>query len=266
MLGGFRVIWIDAKSRDLARAIDPLIANPSKNCWLIVEAANLKKGSGLRTAFEKANNAISIECYPDDGRALIALIDAEARVAGLEISADARDYLLTLLGADRLATRGELAKLTLYAKGRRRIELADVEAIVADGAPAGLSDAIDRSLLGETADVERVAGRFFADGGDPGLLMMLLASHLTLLQNIRRDIETRDSLEAAIQKQYVRLPPAGRKTIAQQVERWTVAAILRRLPAVQKASARTREDARLGQLLAMRALWSLASGSRTDRG
>ena len=168
MLGGNRVIWIDAQNRDLGRAIEPFIGHPPEDCWLIVEAGNLKKDSRLRAAFDRAANALSIECYPDDRRTLGALIDIEAREAGVEVTREARDHLLGLLGSDRLTTRGEIAKLMLYVAGSRTIELADVEAIVTDAAPSSLGELIDQSLLGQTAEVERMAARFFGDGGNPG--------------------------------------------------------------------------------------------------
>ena len=263
MLGDQRVLWIDAKSRDLAGAIDPLIADPPTQSWLIVEAGNLKKASRLRTAFERSGNAISIECYPDDRRSLIDLIDGEARAAGIEVSLDARNHLSSLLGADRMTTRGELAKLMLYANGSRRIELADVEAIVSNGAPSGLTEVIDRSLLGEIAEVERLGGRFFQDGGDPGQLIMRLASQLTLLHNLELEVEMGNSREAALQKHLARSAPSGRASIGKQADRWTLAALVQKLPSVQKALSRVRGDPKIGQSLAIRALWALALSSRS---
>jgi DNA polymerase III subunit delta len=262
MLGGQRVIWIDAQSRDLARAIEPFIGSPPEDCWLIVEAGSLKRDSRLRAAFDRAANAVSIECYPDDRRTLSALIDSEARDAGIEVAREARDYLLSLLGSDRLTTRGEITKLMLYAVGSRRIELADVEAIVANAAPSGLGELIDQSLLGQSAEVERLAARFFADGGDPGLLTARLVSQLTSLHNLQLEVAACNSVEAALQKQGSRLPQAARATLARQSARWTLSAVKKTLPAVQETSARVRGNARLGQSLATRALWALASASR----
>ena len=107
---------------------------------------------------------------------------AKLRAAGKEVSLDTQNRLSSLLGApSRMTTRGELAKLMLYASGSRRIELTDVEAIVSNGAPSGLAELVDRSLLGEIAEVEQLGGRFFQDGGDPGQLVMRLASQLILL-------------------------------------------------------------------------------------
>jgi len=240
MFGGHRAIWIEAPSRDLTAVFDPLLRRPPQDCTLVVEAGNLQKGSPLRSAFETSANAVSVECYPDERRSLVSLIDAEAREAGF----------------DRLTTRSEVVKLMLYAAGAGTIEVADVEAIVADAAPSGLEAVIDHALLGDLAGVERASGRFFADGGDAGLLVIRLVSRVVLLHRIRLEMEAGKGLEAAMQGQF--LPPSARAALAKQAERWTSAALGRRLPAVQTVAARVRRDPRLGQAMATRALWTLA--------
>ena len=101
MFGGARAVWIEAQARDLMPALNPLFARPPVDCVVIVEAGSLKKGTALRSAFEKLDAAASVECYPDDRGTLGPLIDAEARAAGMTIAPDARESLIALLGADR---------------------------------------------------------------------------------------------------------------------------------------------------------------------
>jgi DNA polymerase-3 subunit delta len=201
-------------------------------------------------------NAVAVECYPDERRSLVSLIDAEAREAGLNVSRDAREYLLALLGSDRLTTRSEVAKLMLYAAGAATIEVEDVEAIVADAAPSGLDALIDHALLGDFTGVERASFRFFADGGDAEVVIMRLVSRMGLLHRIRLEMETGKGFEAALQGQF--LPPAARAALARQAERWSPGALGKRLPAIRAAAARARRDPRLARAAAMRALWALA--------
>ena len=157
MFGGARAIWIDAQGRDLAAALEPLFARPPADCVIVIKAGQLKKGTPLRSAFETKAAAAAIECYSDDARALGPLIDAEARAAGLAVAPEARSALIALLGADRQTTRGEIAKLMLYARGRPTVSAEDVEAIVSDAAPSVLDDLIDRALGGELAAVAALA-------------------------------------------------------------------------------------------------------------
>src|SRR5208283_4068119 len=73
MFGGSRAIWIDAQGRDLMPALEPLFQRPPAECAIVVKAGQLKTGHPMRSAFEKASNAASIECYSDDAKALEAL-------------------------------------------------------------------------------------------------------------------------------------------------------------------------------------------------
>ena len=262
MFGGARAIWIDAQSRDLLPALEPLFARPPTDCAIVVKAGQLRKGTGLRAAFETSAARISIECYSDDANALEALIDAEARAAGLSIDAEARAALVALTGADRQTTRGEIAKLMLYAQGTSRITAEDVQAIVADAAPSNLDEVVDQALLGDLKAVETSLIRFFHEGGDADHLMIRLVQRLLLLHRLRLEMDQGRPFDAACQTLFVKLPPAARRALARQADRWTSESIAARLPAVRLASARVRADSRLAEVLASRALWTLASRSR----
>ena len=259
------MIWIDAQGRDLMPALEPLFARPPGDCAIVVKAGQLKRGAPLRSAFEKAPNAASVECYPDEAKALHQLIDAEAAAAGLAIAPDARAALVDLLGADRQTTRGEIAKLVLYARGRPRIEIEDVEAIVSDAAPSALDELVDQALSGDLKRAAASATRYLSEGGDADLLMIRLIQRLTLIHRLRLEMDQGRSFDAACQAVYVRLPPAAVRKLAVQAERWTSDSLARRLPVIRAASARVRAEPRLAEILATRAIWSLASRSGGGR-
>ncbi len=266
MFGGHRAIWIEMQSRDLAPVLEPLLKSPPQECSIVVEAGSAKKGSPLRNAFEKAANAYAIECYPDDRRALLSIVTDESKEANVEIASDAREYLVSLLGSDRLTSRSEIAKLMLYARATGRVEIADVEAIVSDAAPSTLDAAIDAALAGDLSETERTATRYFDDGGDAGFLVMRLIARVILLRQIRLDVERGRSVESAIQSQFVRLPPAGRAALTRQAERWTSANLGKRMVSLLSLAGRARRDSRLAPILTTRALWTLASGARARGG
>ena len=265
MFGGARAIWIDAQGRDLLPSLEPLFARPPTDCTIVVKAGQLRKGTGVRAAFETSPSRASIECYSDDRDALESLIDAEARAAGLAIAPDARAALVALTGADRQTTRGEIAKLMLYARGTSRITAEDVETIVSDAAPSNLDEVVDQALLGDLPAVETSLTRFFHEGGDADLLTMRLVTRLLLLHRLRLEMDQGRPFDAACQALFVKLPASARRALARQAERWTSESIAQRLPAVRVASARVRRESRLAEVLATRALWTLASRSRSGR-
>ena len=206
MFGGSRAIWIDAQGRDLLPALEPLFTRPPTECAIVIKAGQLKRGHALRSAFEKAPNAASIECYGDEPKALGLLIDSEIRTAGLTIAPDARAALIEELGADRQTSRAEIAKLLLFVRGKASIELADVRSIVSDAAPSPLDGLIDQALVGDLQQAVDSAVRYFGDGGDADPLIARLVARLTLLHRLRLEMEAGQSFDAACQTLFVRLP------------------------------------------------------------
>jgi DNA polymerase-3 subunit delta len=265
MFGGDRVIWIDAQGRDLMPALEPLFARPPSDCTIVIKAGQLKKGTGLRAAFESSAARASIECYPDDSSTLESLIDEDARAAGLVVTPEARAALVHMVGADRRTTRGEIAKLMLYARGQSEITPEDVEAIVADAAPSHLDQVIDDALLGDLRAVEASLSRFLHEGGDADYLMIRLVARFTLLHRLRLEMDQGRPFDAACQALFVKLPISARRALAKQAERWTSESIAERLPAVRLSSARVRTETQLAEVLATRALWALASRQRAAR-
>jgi DNA polymerase-3 subunit delta len=113
-------VWVKAGGRNIAPAVEALIACSSPDCRVVIEAGDLRKTAPLRAVCERAKNAAALICYADGERDIARLIDDEMRAAGLTISAEARSALVPLLGGDRLASRHEMRKLALYARARRR--------------------------------------------------------------------------------------------------------------------------------------------------
>src|SRR5262249_21944065 len=145
LFGGRRAVWVKAGSRNFAPAVEALIAAAPPECRVVIEAGDLRRNAPLRALCERAKNAVTLPCYADAERDLLRLIDDEMRQAGLAIAPEARAALVPLLGGDRLASRQEIHKLALFARGKARVELDDVVAVVADASTLGLDDLVDAS-------------------------------------------------------------------------------------------------------------------------
>ena len=112
LFGGRRAVLVKAGSRNIAGAVETVVAAPSEECRIIIEAGDLKKSSPLRALCEKAKVAAALPCYADNARDLERLIDEEMRAAEISIASDAR---AALLGAarrrpSRLARRNPQAR------------------------------------------------------------------------------------------------------------------------------------------------------------
>ena len=262
MFGGGRVIWLALQGRDLLPALEPFFRAPPLECVIVVEAGSLKKGSELRSLFEREPAAAAIECYPDDRRSIGALIEEEARAAKVSVPTEVREALLELLGADRMTTRNEIAKLMLYARGRETVTAADVEAIVSDAAPSMLDEAVDAAFAGETRAADRAAHAYIADGGDPSLLLGALVRQVGLFHRLRLEMDAGRPFETALQATRARVFFARKAALERAAQRWSAARLSRLFAPLQAAALRVRQDADIAQPSALRALWAIASSAR----
>src|SRR5271169_2685218 len=132
LFGGRRAVWAKAGSRNIAPAVEALLALPASECRVVIEAGDLRRTAPLRALVERAKNAAALPCYTDGEKELTRLIDAEMRAADLVLKPEARAMLIPLLGGDRVASRNEIRKLALYARGRAEVGVNDVIAVVSD--------------------------------------------------------------------------------------------------------------------------------------
>jgi DNA polymerase III subunit delta len=262
MFGGSRVIWIDAQARDLFPALSPLFARPPADCTIVIKAGQLRKGTSLRDAFEQMPGLASLECHPEGPNTLGPFIDAEARTAALKLAPDAKAALLALLGSDHKTTRAELSKLMLYARGRTRVEIEDVEAIASNGAFSTLDDLVDQTLRGDLCATASLAVRFSNEGGDFQQYIVRIIIRLTLLYQLRLEMDRGRSFDAACQASFLRLPNSSKKALSDQARRLTSDLIAVRLPEVRAVGARLRAEPYLSAVIAIHTAFELASGFR----
>jgi DNA polymerase-3 subunit delta len=169
LFGGRRAVWVRAGGRNFAPAVEALLAATSPDCRVVIEAGDLKRSAPLRALCERAKNAVALPCYADAERDLVRLIDDEMRDADLAISPEARAALVPLLGGDRLASRHEVRKLALFARGKPRVELDDVMAVVADASSLALDGLVDAAFAGRTSELEIQFGKARTAGTAPAL-------------------------------------------------------------------------------------------------
>jgi DNA polymerase III subunit delta len=262
MFSDRRLIWVRNASaqKALAEDVKALAAQPPRDAVILIEASDLKKGAALRTVVEACEHAMALPCYADEGRSIDSLIDEELGKAGLSIGLDARQALKRGLGGDRLASRGELEKLVLYAAGRKQITLDDVKLLSGDVSGLSGDDAIDAVLEGNIADFDLAFGRLCASSNQAA--GQVLASALRLfhaLQLMRAAIDT-DGRSAASVVASARPPIffARRKIIENALTRWNGEAITRALAALQIAVLEARRRSDLAQAIGRQTLLAIA--------
>ncbi|MBO0737095.1 MAG: DNA polymerase III subunit delta [Alphaproteobacteria bacterium] len=179
---GRRVVRVRSAGDALAKLFAEFLENRPGDALVVAEAGDLPARSALRRTLEAARYGAAIGCYPDTPRDLAAVIRQTLGEHGIGASRDATLFLVGHLGGDRLLTRCELEKLTLYAGDGGRVELDDARLCISDTAALALDDAVMAAAEGDAARLERVLGRVFQEGESPVSAIRALLRHLHRLQ------------------------------------------------------------------------------------
>jgi DNA polymerase-3 subunit delta len=262
LFSGRRAVLVKAGARNIAAAVETVIASPSRECRVIIEAGNLSRSAPLRSLCEKAKVAAALPCYADNERALTQLIDEEMRAANLAIVPEARAALLALLGGDRLASRNEVRKLALYARGQRSIEIADVMAVVADASEMALDAVIDAAFAGRTAEVDNEFGKARASGSSPAAILSAAIRQVASLHKMKLATEGGDSIEFAMKRAAPPVHFTRERQVSEALRAWSPARLLRAMEQLAEASLDMRRNAPLAEAIAQRTLLALAVNSR----
>lgn len=258
LFGGRRCISIrQAGNWSILPALEPLLAAPPEDSWIVVIAGELKKTSAIRRFFENARTtAAAIACYADSGRDLDSLIDQETKAANVRIAPDARAALRNLIGSDRLSSRSEIGKLCLYAGEGGTISVDDVAAVVGDAAAFAVDELIDAAALGDAASFARAYRRLIAAGSADFVIAGAALRHFDALHRARALFDQGADAESVVGPQiYFKRKPA----VARQVASWPISAIERAMAILDRAIVDSRLHGPISEEIVGQALISIAA-------
>lgn len=242
LFGGRRIVWVkDASGKNLNPAVEPVLKLDDWQTLVVLEAGDIKKGAGLRKLVETHKRAVALPCYADGDRGIDHLIDEETREAGLTITREARAALHSLLGGDRMASRGELKKLCLYALGKGRIESEDIEAIIGDASAFETSELIDAAASGDLTKLDHGLERLADAGSKASVIANQALKHFQHLHRMRIDVDQGRNAQAVIDGQRPPIFFSRKANFAQQLRIWT-------LPDLEKAMDILRDATRISRL------------------
>ena len=266
LMGGRRVVRVRAASDAQAVLFARFLADPKGDALVVVEAGELPGRSALRRTFDDAPAAASIGCYPDTPRDLAAVIRdtcAERRIA---VSRDAADFLVAHLGGDRLLTRAELEKLTLYAGDGGRIGLDDARAVIADSAALSLDDALLAAAEGDAAALDRALARVFQEGESPVSVIRALLRHLQRLHLLAARIAAGSAIDEVIRTARPPIFFKEQDSWRRQLQRWREARLRTALDRVADAEFRMKQTGLPAEAICREALFALAGAAAGGSG
>ena len=249
MFGGKRLVWLRGSTqRNLVRAVEPVLRDPPAEALLLIEAGDLKPGTGLRKAVEQSDAGVALPCYADEGAALDTIIDEEMREAGLTIEREARDVLKSLLGGDRLASRSEIRKLALYALGEETVTLDHVNEIVGDASVALADRMVDAVATGRDRDAEVAMAGLLEAGTSPVALAGALQRHFQMLHRARAVMD--GSGRGAEGVVGAMRPPVNfkrKRDVTQALQSWRLSRLTEALARIERTTFLVRVGGELAQ-------------------
>ena len=267
MFGGRKIVRAAAGKRVNAAALKHLLEVGRLEGFLIVEAGHLRRGDALLTLFEAAAGAAAVACYPDEARDLESVIGEVLGAAKMQIAPEARKLLVARLGADRALSRAELEKLVLYARGKARIEEADVEAAVGDAAETALDRVVLAAASGRAGEAVRECERCVTGGDSAQSVIAALQRHFLRLHRLRSGHDAGGSLEDLMRALKPQPNFRQKAAIEQQTRAWTLASLNTALARIGDAAKAARLSGALEDTLAenlLMGLGALAGQNRPD--
>lgn len=265
LFGGERVVWVRAGSRNIVPALQPVLDTPG-GTLVVVEAGDLKRGAPLRNLCESSPNALAIACYADTERDLARLVDTMMAEAGLAIERDARELLVSLIGGDRLASRGEIAKLALYAQGQGRVTLEDVRVIVGDASALALDDVVDAALSGASGEAVAALAKAFGASTRPDAVLGALLRALASLHQMTLHVAAGQSPERVIDGARPAVHFSRKPKLEKALRGFDPDRCLKALLAVDEAVLAGRRHAALAPAICERAVLQVAQLAARRRG
>jgi DNA polymerase III delta subunit len=171
---------------DLATIAGALSSIPPDTTVALV--AHGKAPAGLAKAVEGAGGEVLAYEAPKQ-RELPGRLVAEARALGFELDPEAARSLAVRLGARPMRLRTELERLSLWAGEGGRVDLGDLEAMVADTSEAAVWSLADALVEGDRAGALAVAERLSAQGEALPRIVYSLASRLRSALRAARELE-----------------------------------------------------------------------------
>jgi DNA polymerase-3 subunit delta len=253
LFGGRRAIWVKAGGSSNAAAEALLADPPEKDCRVVIEAGDLRKGAPLRTLFEQAKGAVALPCYADNERDLARLVTEELRAANLAIAPDAQALLISLLGGDRQASRNEIRKLALHAHGKERVDADDVLAVVADASSLAVDSVVDATFAGRIQIFDSQFQRARTGGIPAGTILSAAARQAAQLHRARLAIEGGATMPDAIREAF-RPPLFFRREplVKAALSAWTTVRLEKTMAELAEATLAARQ-------------WPLAAEATTHR-
>jgi DNA polymerase-3 subunit delta len=262
LTGGRRVVRLRDAGDTLTAILTPVLREARGDTVIAIEGGDLPARSSLRKLCESAANAVAIACYLDAPRDIAALLRETFAAHRIAASGDAAAYLTAHLGGDRLVTRSELEKLTLYAGDGGRVELADAIACIGDTTSLSVDELIYAVAEGDFVRIEAIMQRCLQEGQSPIGLLRAAQRHFHRLHlaagRVAAGASPEDALRATRPPIFFKLQDRFRA----QIGLWPVRRLAQVLDALTRAELDSKRTVLPQETVVRDALLTIARAAR----
>jgi DNA polymerase-3 subunit delta len=276
-----RQLYTRGAKKDEFAALDRYFRSPNPQALLVFIADFLRIPSDIRrmemddkNRFERLNETLGEHC----GMVELARVNEEdamrwvaatAQESGTRIDPDAARELVDALGADMLCIAAELEKLLLFAMGRGRITLGDVETMVLGAKQRSLYELTDAISARNRARALALLHGLLnsSDGAEDsaiGHLYMLARTFRQMLVILEKNVRDQRAIWQALWQGF-RIPPFAADNLIQQARRYkSRRELTRALRLIARADLELRSSPPDKRLVLERLIYDLASEPRPE--
>tara|TARA_B100000073_G_scaffold343764_1_gene349231 strand:- start:706 stop:1713 length:1008 start_codon:yes stop_codon:yes gene_type:complete len=169
------------------------------NTTMILKDGILSKSSKLRKFFESHKKFFSLACYEDDIKDLMKKIENFSKANSINFSRDIKDYLIQVLGVDRMLNNNELEKILLFHHNNQDDpKLEDVKMLLNDTSANTFQKMNDAVMYGKTNISSKIIFKLISEGVNPVSIIRSLTIYLKRLQVTAIELKKGSSFDEAI--------------------------------------------------------------------
>jgi DNA polymerase-3 subunit delta len=276
-----RQLYTRGAKKDEFAALDRYFKSPNPQALLLFIADFLRIPADTRrmdlddkNRFERLTETLGAHC----GMVELARVSEEdamrwavatAQEAGLRLEGDAARELVDAFGADMMLVSSELEKLLLYAAGRGRITLGDVETMVLSAKQRTLYELTDAISARDRARALALLHGLLnsSDAGEDaaiGHLYMLARTFRQMLVILEKNVRDSRAIWQALWQGF-RMPPFAADDLIRQARRYkSRRELTRALRLVARADLELRSSPPDKRLVLERLVYELASEPKPD--
>ena len=264
LMGGRRVITVRGADNYFTPVLKEFLPSYKGDALIIVTAGGLKTKDSLPTLFANDASLAVFPCYSDEGEALKRFVFQSISDQEMTASADVINFIADNLGADRLQSRSELAKLFAYMGNEKTITMDDAMACIGDASALSIDQMLYALSGGRQKELHETLDRLFAEGQSAIGLLRSASAHFKKIHLTLAKIEEGTPTESAVAALFLHFKRVDE--FKRQLKLWNTIKAGRALELLTQAERDCKFAARPQQLICSRVFLQIAAQAVARRG